>query len=201
MSSSANNRRQMPVRRGYRHASAAGNQSHFCDRKLTLIRNTCIFAVGAATLSIIPVKPDRRRMSPHSSRSQARDCDLLGSRRSRTCTTLKSRRNPMADEDIHRIKLRAQSLEELRSFLDGSDFDLGCRPVVRREGNDFVVEVYAPLPQLNRLRSARSARTASAVDVTVVENASEVGRSRQAEVGSGNRFAARQALRGLGIKE
>jgi hypothetical protein len=104
----------------------------------------------------------------------------------------------MADDDVHRIKLRAQTLEELRSFLDGSNLDLGCRPVVRREGNDFVVEVYGPLPDLDRLRSARSV---SAVDVTVVENASEVGRSRQAEVGSGNRFAARQAPRGLGIKE
>ena len=35
----------------------------------------------------------------------------------------------------------------------------------------------------------------------VVENASEVGRARQAEVGSGNRFAARIAPSGLGIKE
>lgn len=104
----------------------------------------------------------------------------------------------MADGDVHRIKLRAQTLEELRAFLDGSGFDLGCRPVVHREGNEFVVEVYAPLPEVDRLRSARSV---SGINVTVVENASEVGRNRQAEVGSGNRFAARQALRGLGIKE
>jgi hypothetical protein len=104
----------------------------------------------------------------------------------------------MADDDVHRIKLRAQTLEELRSFLDGSGFDLGCRPVVRREGNEFVAEVYAPLPDVDRLRGARSA---SGVDVTVVENASEVGRARQTEVSSGNRFATRQAVRGLGIKE
>jgi hypothetical protein len=37
--------------------------------------------------------------------------------------------------------------------------------------------------------------------MNVIENASEVGRARQAEVGSGNRFAARIAPRGLGIKE
>jgi hypothetical protein len=104
----------------------------------------------------------------------------------------------MADDDLHRIKLRAQTLEELRSFLNGSGFDLGCRPVVRQEGNEFVVEVYAPLPEVDRLRGARSA---PGVDVTVVENASEVGRNRQTEVGSGNRFATRQAVRGLGIKE
>ena len=107
----------------------------------------------------------------------------------------------MADDDVHRIKLRAKTLEELRAFLDGSDFDLGCRPVVRREGDDFVAEVYAPLPALDRLRTARAARGVAAVDVTVVENASEVGRARQAEVGSGNRFATRQVIRGLGVKE
>jgi hypothetical protein len=104
----------------------------------------------------------------------------------------------MADDDVHRIKLRAQSVEELRSFLDGTDLDLGCRPVVRREGSEYVVEVYAPIPQIERVRGARSA---SGVTMTVVENASEVGRARQAEVGSGNRFAARQAPSGLGIKE
>ena len=37
--------------------------------------------------------------------------------------------------------------------------------------------------------------------MTVIENASEVGRARQAEVGSGNRFSARIAPSGLGIKE
>jgi hypothetical protein len=104
--------------------------------------------------------------------------------------------------DIHRIKLRAKSLEELRAFLDGADFDLGCRPVVHREGDDFVVEVYAPLPALEQHRSARAAaRGADTVTTTVVENASEVGRSRQSEVSDGNRYAARAAVRGLGIKE
>jgi hypothetical protein len=39
------------------------------------------------------------------------------------------------------------------------------------------------------------------VTMNIIENASEVGRARQAEVGSGNRFAARQAPSGLGIKE
>ena len=104
----------------------------------------------------------------------------------------------MADDDVHRLKLRARSLQELRSFLDGAAVDLGCRPVVRREGDEFVVDVYAPMRQIEQVRSARSA---AAVTMTVVENASEVGRARQAEVGSGNRFAQRQAPRGLGIKE
>jgi hypothetical protein len=103
----------------------------------------------------------------------------------------------MAD-DVHRIELRAKSIKELRSFLDGVDVDLGCRPVVRKVGDDYVVEAYTPLPVVERLRSMRSA---SAVTMNVIENASEVGRARQAEVGSGNRFAARIAPSGLGIKE
>ena len=104
----------------------------------------------------------------------------------------------MADDDVHRIELRAKSIEELRSVLDNTDVDLGCRPSVRKVGDDYVVEVYSALPTVERLRSARAA---SGVTMTVVENASEVGRARQREVGSGNRFAARTAPRGLGIKE
>jgi hypothetical protein len=103
----------------------------------------------------------------------------------------------MAD-DVHRIELRARSIAELRSFLDGADMDLGCRPVVRKLGDEYVVEVYSPLPDVERLQSARSA---SGVTTKVIENASEVGRARQAEVGSGNRFAGRMAPTGLGIKE
>lgn len=103
----------------------------------------------------------------------------------------------MAD-DVHRIELRAKSIEELRSFLDGADVDLGCRPVARKVGGEYVVEIYAPLQAVERLRSARSA---AGINITVVENATEVGRARQAEVGLGNRFAARIAPRGLGIKE
>jgi hypothetical protein len=104
----------------------------------------------------------------------------------------------MADDDVHRIELRAKSIEELRALLDDADVDLGCRPSVRKVGGDYVVEVYSPLPTVDRLRAARAA---PGVTMNVIENASEVGRARQAEVGSGNRFAARIAPRGLGIKE
>ena len=94
----------------------------------------------------------------------------------------------MSDEDVHRIELRAQTVEELRSFLDGADLDLGCRPAVRRQSGELVVEVYATMPQVDRLRASRSA---SGVTVSVVENATQTGRARQAEVGSGNRFSGR----------
>jgi hypothetical protein len=104
----------------------------------------------------------------------------------------------MADDDVHRIEIRAHTVEELRAFLDGTDMDLGCRPAVRRQSGALVVEVYATLPQINRLQAARSA---AGVTLHVVENATQTGRDRQAEVSSGNRFASRQALRGLGSKE
>lgn len=101
-------------------------------------------------------------------------------------------------EDVHRIELRAQTVEELRSFLDGTDLDLGCRPTVRRRSGELVVEAYATMPQISRLRTARSA---SGVTLSVIENATQVGRTRQAEVGSGSRLSRRQAPSGLGIKE
>jgi len=104
----------------------------------------------------------------------------------------------MSDEDVHRIEIRAQTVEELRSFLDGTDLDLGCRPAVRRQSGELVVEVYATMPQVNGLRASRST---SGVNLRVVENATQTGRARQGEVSSGNRFSSRQALSGLGIKE
>jgi len=104
----------------------------------------------------------------------------------------------MADDDVYRAELRAKSIEELRSYLDGTDFDFGCRPAVRREGGDYVVEVYAPLSKIERVRTLRAA---AGLTLQVIENASEVGRARQAEVGSGNRFTTGQSPTGLGIKE
>ena len=106
----------------------------------------------------------------------------------------------MADEneDVYRLEIRAHTVEELRAFLDGADVDLGCRPAVRRQADAFVVDVYATMPQVNRLRVARGA---AGVTLHTVENATQTGRARQAEVSAGNRFARRQALSGLGIKE
>ena len=104
----------------------------------------------------------------------------------------------MPSEDLHRVEIKAQTVEQLRAFLDGSDLDLGCRPSVRRRADGLLVEAYGTLGQITGLRSARAA---AGVSVEVRENASAVGRARQAEVGSVNRFAIRQPPRGLGIKE
>jgi hypothetical protein len=106
----------------------------------------------------------------------------------------------MPNDDVHRIEVRAKTVDELRSFLNGAtELDLGCRPAVRRlASGELVVEVYATIPQLDRLRATRSA---PGVTVNVVENATRTGRARQAEVSSGNRFSGRQAPSGLGVKE
>jgi hypothetical protein len=105
----------------------------------------------------------------------------------------------MPDQDVHRIELHARTVEELRSYLDGADLDLGCRPAVRRQpSGELVVEVYATMPQVDRLRASRSA---PGVTVRVLENATQAGRARQAEVGSRNRFSGRQRPTGLGVKE
>jgi hypothetical protein len=104
----------------------------------------------------------------------------------------------MSEEDVYRVEIRAQTVEELRSFLDGADVDLGCRPAVRRQSGELVMEVYATMPQVNRLEAARNA---PGVALNIVENATQSGRARQAEVSSGNRFSSRQTLSGLGIKE
>lgn len=104
----------------------------------------------------------------------------------------------MPAEDVHRVEIKARTVDELRAFLDRSDLDLGCRPSVRRRAEGLVVEAYGTLAQVSGLQTARAA---PGVTVEVRENASEIGRSRQAEVGSRSRFAVRQPPRGLGIKE
>jgi hypothetical protein len=50
-----------------------------------------------------------------------------------TLSTVTIREDAMSDDDVHRVELRARTAEELRSLLDGSDVDLGCRPTVRRQ--------------------------------------------------------------------
>ena len=63
----------------------------------------------------------------------------------------------------------------------------------------FVIDAYLPE---GRLQEARGARSAQRVSLTTIENATEVGRERQKEVGEGNRFADRADVpRGLGRKE
>jgi hypothetical protein len=106
----------------------------------------------------------------------------------------------MTEGPIFHVEITAGSLADLKAFTDEiQPDDLGCRPVVRRRGAEFVVDAYLPEAQLD---AARGSRAASGVSLEVVENVTEVGHQRQREVGEGNRFTARgEVPRGLGRKE
>jgi len=97
------------------------------------------------------------------------------------------------DEPVFRVRVEAATLDDLRSVVDELEPDVGCRGVARAEGDGFAIDVYLPGSKLATARSAA---------VTVLENQTETGLARQAEVGQGNRFAARgEVPRGLGRKE
>jgi hypothetical protein len=105
----------------------------------------------------------------------------------------------MNHASIIHIQIEAPTLADLRAFADEIKPDLGCRAFPRQRDGGFVIDAYLPETQL---QAARDSRTASRVSIRVIENATEVGRERQKEVGDGNRFAVRgQIPRGLGRKE
>jgi hypothetical protein len=105
----------------------------------------------------------------------------------------------MNQESIIHIQIEAPTIADLRAFADEARPDLGCRAIPKERGGRFVVDAYLPETQLE---VARRSRTASRVSIRVIENATEVGRERQKEVGEGNRFSGRgQIPRGLGRKE
>ena len=110
-----------------------------------------------------------------------------------------TRADEMNEGPIFHVEIAAATLADLKAFTDEIKPDLGCRPIVRRRGAEFVVDAYIPEAQLE---AARVAPTAGGVSLRVVENVTEVGLQRQREVGEGNRFAARgETPRGLGRKE
>jgi len=105
----------------------------------------------------------------------------------------------MSEDPVIRFQIEGDSLEDIRAFADEVQPDLGCRAVARKTDSGFVIDAYLPESQLN---AARNARSATRIRIRVIENATEVGRERQREVGTGNRFAQRGAIpRGLGGKE
>jgi hypothetical protein len=105
----------------------------------------------------------------------------------------------MNSDSIIHIEIEASTLADLRLFIDEIKPDIGCRAIPRRTGDSFVIDAYVPETQL---QAARNARAATRVSLRILENATEVGRERQKQVGEGNRFAARgDTPRGLGRKE
>jgi hypothetical protein len=105
----------------------------------------------------------------------------------------------MAESPIIHLQIHAATLEDLKEFTDETEPDLGCRATARKREGGYVVDAYLPEALLE---AARGARSAGKVSIRVIENATEVGRERQQEIGEGNRFAARGEIpRGLGRKE
>ena len=102
------------------------------------------------------------------------------------------------DSPLIHFEIRGATLDDLRAFIDETQADLGCRGVARRDGDEFVVDAFLPE---NELEAARGARAASRVTLRTIENLTAIGQERQAEVGTGNRYAARsEPVRGLGEK-
>ncbi|MGQ1797934.1 hypothetical protein ACT4S5_12480 [Kocuria oceani] len=90
---------------------------------------------------------------------------------------------------IH-VEIHGAELGDLRDFARETGADLGCRATPRREAEGWTVDAYLPE---DRLEAARSARSGARVRLEVREDATAVGRERQAEVGTGNRFRADEA--------
>lgn len=105
----------------------------------------------------------------------------------------------MDNESIVHIQIEAPTLAELKAFIDEIQPDLGCRTISRQIEGKFIIDAYLPEAQLQAARDSRAAR---GVALHIIENATEIGRERQQEVGEGNRFSARgEVPRGLGRKE
>ncbi|SHJ51379.1 hypothetical protein SAMN02745244_02676 [Tessaracoccus bendigoensis DSM 12906] len=99
----------------------------------------------------------------------------------------------------HRVwcRVTAAGTDELRAFLEDSGADPGCRPVARRTPEGLQVLIEVTRGQLDQARASRGA-----VVVEELEDLTDNEEQRRAEVGPGDRFAARGAVpHGLGRKE
>jgi hypothetical protein len=96
--------------------------------------------------------------------------------------------------DLFHATVSARTPDLIVRLLGDRDLDFGCRPAIRRGPDQGVqVELFATERKLAELRAIPG------LTVTVTRNASEEGRRRQHEVGSGDRFeGGRIAPRGLG---
>jgi len=103
----------------------------------------------------------------------------------------------MSDEILH-IRIEAETLDDLRTFVSQVEIDLGCRAIAVRSETGFAIDGWI---SDTLLMEARLSHAVSKVIIEVVDNATQTGRLRQKEVGRGDRFASRSAVpRGLGRK-
>ncbi|MFE4974210.1 hypothetical protein ACFRAR_19135 [Kitasatospora sp. NPDC056651] len=95
--------------------------------------------------------------------------------------------------DVLRLRVTARDPDVLRALLREARPDTGGRPRLEADGS-VGIDVYAPADRIPALERA-------GVTVTRIGNASEAGRAAQAEVGTGDRFAAADAVpHGLAAK-
>ncbi|MEU0031173.1 hypothetical protein [Streptomyces sp. NPDC006335] len=103
------------------------------------------------------------------------------------------------EQDVIRCHVLAENAQALREFLHDTQPDIGCRAIARHTQAGVGLDLYFRQEQLEQ---ARAARSAPLVDITVIENVTEIWRSLKEEVGDGDRFAQRDAVpHGLGRKE
>lgn len=95
-----------------------------------------------------------------------------------------------------KLRISAESVQRLRGFLSDADVDMGCRPVAREREGRVETVVISSETEYGRLTARRSA----GIEIEDLGDLPEPAtRLRMAR--SGNRFAAGEVPRGLGIKE
>jgi hypothetical protein len=97
--------------------------------------------------------------------------------------------------DIIRIRINAADGNSLLNDAKSLQLEIGGGGPRRRQDGGFYLDVYVPGQRIQELQRHD-------LRFEVIENASEIGRARQKEVGVGDRFdGGTIAPRGLGKKE
>ncbi len=107
--------------------------------------------------------------------------------------------DPASQEQLVWCRVTGESADDLRSFIEASAADPGCRPVARRteEGLEALVAVSRA-----QLEATRAQRSASGIRIEELEDLTAVGNVRRSEVGASDRYATRGSVpHGLGRKE
>ncbi|MFF5447683.1 hypothetical protein [Streptomyces sp. NPDC012888] len=98
-----------------------------------------------------------------------------------------------SEDTILRVRVTARDPDTLRNLLREAHPDVGGRVQQAADGTCTIDAYVTP--------EAAEALPREGVTVTTVEDATAVGRARQAEVAEGNRFAPEDAVpQGLGLK-
>ncbi|GAA3029237.1 hypothetical protein GCM10020000_02240 [Streptomyces olivoverticillatus] len=98
-------------------------------------------------------------------------------------------------ERLLHVRVTASDAETLRTLLREERLDVGGRPRAAGAGNEMSIEAFVPEGRAEYLGDR------DGIVVHVLKDATATGLARQAEVASGNRFAAPDKVpHGLGEK-